>query len=147
MLAQIQLELPMSHDRMTLARSLLGLLDLTSLGEDDSPARIESGPLHYSMSIGATMLDARDEGYEAAYARADEALYAAKHAGRNRVVLAPVAAGEPAMEVSVPEEVGNEDVASSRKEAAAAVSGATAMEEPCAATAGEAAAAGTTAQR
>ena len=42
MLAQIQLELPMSHDRMTLARSLLGLLDLTSLGEDDSPARIEA---------------------------------------------------------------------------------------------------------
>ncbi len=31
----------------------------------DSPARIESGALHYSMSIGATMLDARDEGYEA----------------------------------------------------------------------------------
>ena len=30
----------------------------------DSPARIDSGPLHYSVSIGATMLDARDEGYE-----------------------------------------------------------------------------------
>ena len=64
----------------------------------DSPASIESGPLCYSVSIGATMLDARDEGYEAAYARADEALYAAKHAGRNRVVLAPVGPGEPGMD-------------------------------------------------
>ena len=99
------------------------------------------------MSIGATMLDARDEGYEAAYARADEALYAAKHAGRNRVVLAPVAAGEPGIDVSGSEEVGNEGGADSRKDASAAVSGATAMEEPCAATAGEAAAAGATAQR
>ena len=45
------------------------------------------------------------------------------------------------------EAVGNEDDADSRKEAAAAVSGAAAMEEPCAATAGEAAAAGATAQR
>ena len=66
----------------------------------DSPASIESGPLHYSVSIGATMLDARDEGYEGAYARADEALYAAKHAGRNRVVLAPVIAGEAGEDVA-----------------------------------------------
>ena len=61
----------------------------------DSPASVDSGALHYSVSIGATMLDAADEGYEAAYARADEALYAAKHAGRNRVVLAPASAGAP----------------------------------------------------
>ena len=60
----------------------------------DSPASIDAGPLHYSVSIGATMLDARDESYEVAYARADEALYAAKHAGRNRVVLAPLMSGE-----------------------------------------------------
>ena len=73
----------------------------------DSPASIESGPLHYSVSIGATMLDARDEGYEGAYARADEALYAAKHAGRNRVVLAPVIAGEAAVDVAGGEAGGN----------------------------------------
>jgi len=68
----------------------------------ETPATIESGSLSFSVSIGATMLDAADEGYEASYARADEALYAAKRAGRNRVVLAatgvadgaPVAAGE-----------------------------------------------------
>lgn len=61
-----------------------------------TPAQIDAGPLSFSVSIGATMLDAADEDYEAAYARADEALYAAKHAGRNRVVLAPVAMADGA---------------------------------------------------
>lgn len=56
-----------------------------------TPARIDAGPLHFSVSVGATMLDAADEDYEAAYARADQALYAAKHAGRDRVMLAPAA--------------------------------------------------------
>lgn len=42
MLAQTLFEMPMTHDRMTLTRTLLGLLDLTSLGEDDSPARINA---------------------------------------------------------------------------------------------------------
>lgn len=32
----------MSNDRQTLSRQLLGLLDLTSLGEDDTPQRIEA---------------------------------------------------------------------------------------------------------
>jgi len=32
----------MSSDRQTLARRLLGLLDLTSLGEDDTAQRIEA---------------------------------------------------------------------------------------------------------
>ena len=54
----------------------------------DQPAQAPTGPLHYSVSIGATMLDRADEGYEASYARADEALYEAKRAGRNRVIMA-----------------------------------------------------------
>lgn len=66
----------------------------------ESPAVFESQDLRYSVSIGATMLDGEDEGYEGSYARADEALYAAKHAGRNRVVMAAektaAPAGEPA---------------------------------------------------
>jgi diguanylate cyclase (GGDEF)-like protein/PAS domain S-box-containing protein len=61
-----------------------------------SPARVDSGALHYSVSIGGTMLERADEGYEAAYARADAALYAAKHAGRNRVVMSAERASAPA---------------------------------------------------
>ena len=53
----------------------------------DHPAQAGEVALHYSVSIGAAMLEPADEGYEAAYARADEALYAAKRAGRNRVLM------------------------------------------------------------
>lgn len=52
------------------------------------PAGIASGPLTYTVSIGGTMLAFEDEGYEPAYARADQALYAAKAAGRNRAIMA-----------------------------------------------------------
>ena len=71
----------------------------------DHPAQAGEVALHYSVSIGAAMLEPADEGYEAAYARADEALYAAKRAGRNRVLMysdeisAP-AAGAAGAEVS-----------------------------------------------
>lgn len=63
----------------------------------ERPAQVESGPLHFSVSIGVTMLDAADEGYEAGYARADEALYEAKRGGRNRVLMfaAKTAPGQP----------------------------------------------------
>lgn len=40
-----------------------------------------------SVSIGATQSDHRDERYELALARADEALYQAKELGRNRVMI------------------------------------------------------------
>lgn len=66
----------------------------------DHPAQSESGSLHYSVSIGATMLDAADEGYEAGYARADEALYAAKHAGRNRVIMSSEKTSPPAADAA-----------------------------------------------
>lgn len=72
-----------------------------------TPATIGSGPLHFSVSIGATMLEATDEGYEAAYARADEALYAAKDAGRNRVVLAPAGAMEGSSALGAPAAAGD----------------------------------------
>ena len=51
------------------------------------PAAIDSGPLVFTVSIGVTMLSLDDEDHEAAYARADEALYEAKHAGRNRALM------------------------------------------------------------
>lgn len=54
----------------------------------EHPAAVDSGPLTYTVSIGATMLAWEDEGYEAAYERADQGLYAAKGAGRNRAMMA-----------------------------------------------------------
>ncbi len=42
-----------------------------------------------SVSIGVTQSDRRDKRYESALVRADQALYKAKEAGRNQVVIAP----------------------------------------------------------
>lgn len=53
----------------------------------DNPASVQSGPVPFSVSIGVSMLLADDEGFDSVFARADEALYAAKHGGRNRAVL------------------------------------------------------------
>jgi diguanylate cyclase (GGDEF)-like protein len=42
-------------------------------------------PIHITVSIGITMLQGDDASLDATLARADQALYAAKAAGRNRV--------------------------------------------------------------
>ncbi len=45
--------------------------------------------IQVSVSIGVTQSDRRDKRYESALVRADQALYKAKEAGRNQVVIAP----------------------------------------------------------
>lgn len=52
------------------------------------PVQLPDTALPVTISIGVAVTDAA-EGADAAIARADKALYAAKHGGRNRVVLAP----------------------------------------------------------
>jgi diguanylate cyclase (GGDEF)-like protein/PAS domain S-box-containing protein len=52
---------------------------------DQTPQRVEPHPLHMTVSIGASAVLASDNPPEAALGRADTALYAAKHAGRNCV--------------------------------------------------------------
>lgn len=76
----------------------------------ESPAAFDARDLPYSVSIGASMLEGADEGYEGAYARADEALYAAKNAGRNRVVMAAGNAAAPAEERAGAASANAEDV-------------------------------------
>ncbi len=53
-----------------------------------SPAMVEGQPLSFTVSVGVAMLHEADQAHDEAYSRADEALYAAKHGGRNRAVLA-----------------------------------------------------------
>jgi diguanylate cyclase (GGDEF)-like protein len=50
------------------------------------PVHTQKGTLRITISIGASAL-ASHEGLSAIIARADEALYAAKRTGRNRVVV------------------------------------------------------------
>ncbi|MGM0593947.1 MAG: diguanylate cyclase, partial [Pseudomonadota bacterium] len=48
----------------------------------------DKGPLQFTCSIGAATYGAQDDGIESLMNRADDALYAAKTGGRNRVVRA-----------------------------------------------------------
>lgn len=57
-----------------------------------SAASGQGPPVPITVSIGVAELWATDTDVADALARADQALYAAKHSGRNRVVLAPLAA-------------------------------------------------------
>jgi len=54
--------------------------------------QIEAGEhsIQLSISIGATQIDSRDGQYDAALARADQALYQAKELGRDRVIILPL---------------------------------------------------------
>ena len=45
-------------------------------------------PLHVTLSLGVTQLDTARDSIQSGLSRADEALYQAKHAGRNRVCFA-----------------------------------------------------------
>ncbi len=51
----------------------------------ETPAKIEAGEVHVTISIGVTQFKPTDLIPDAIFARADEALYRAKQAGRNRV--------------------------------------------------------------
>ena len=57
---------------------------VAQLGHDDSA----EPPAMVTVSVGLALCDPRDTDVEALLRRADEALYAAKHAGRNRVASA-----------------------------------------------------------
>jgi diguanylate cyclase (GGDEF)-like protein len=50
-----------------------------------TPAVFEGRHIPISLSIGASLIDAQDADADAVLARADQALYAAKEGGRNRV--------------------------------------------------------------
>lgn len=56
-----------------------------------SPVAYGKHEMAYSISIGASLMAADDRSPEAALKRADQALYAAKQQGRNRIVLAALA--------------------------------------------------------
>ncbi len=62
-----------------------GLAERLRQGIVATPVVAEAGEVAYTVSIGVTMLDARDNEPDAALARADAALYRAKESGRNRV--------------------------------------------------------------
>jgi diguanylate cyclase (GGDEF)-like protein len=53
----------------------------------DRPMRIGDGDITITVSIGVVVLDAHDQQYTHLLRRADRAMYAAKAAGRNKVML------------------------------------------------------------
>lgn len=58
----------------------------------DEPMHIGGGDITITVSVGVAVLDARDQQYSHLLRRADRAMYAAKTAGRNKVMLDGVAA-------------------------------------------------------
>jgi len=56
---------------------------------DDTPLDVEHQRIAITVSIGIAMLSPDDAGPDDALIRADQALYEAKHSGRNRVCCAP----------------------------------------------------------
>ena len=53
----------------------------------EEPMRIGGGDITITVSVGVAVLDAQDQQYSHLLRRADRAMYAAKSAGRNRVML------------------------------------------------------------
>lgn len=53
----------------------------------ESPVESEAGSIHYSVSIGIALFRHDDSTADSILARADHALYRAKHAGRNQVAM------------------------------------------------------------
>jgi diguanylate cyclase (GGDEF)-like protein/PAS domain S-box-containing protein len=65
--------------------AVLAMAERLRLKVAHHPVHFEGQRIDVSLSIGASLLDAADADPDAALARADEALYAAKEAGRNAV--------------------------------------------------------------
>ncbi len=59
------------------------------------PAPTDAGPVRCTVSIGIATMDEATASVEALLKRADEALYAAKHGGRNRVCGPAISLAEP----------------------------------------------------
>ena len=59
------------------------------------PAPTDAGPVHCTVSIGIATMDAAIASVDALLKRADDALYSAKHGGRNRVCGPAVLRAEP----------------------------------------------------
>ncbi len=72
---------PADVARALAARLVQRVARLTSDDSGEPPATV-------TVSVGVAMLEPRDSDVEALLRRADEALYAAKNGGRNRVAVA-----------------------------------------------------------
>jgi diguanylate cyclase (GGDEF)-like protein len=64
--------------------------------------RARPGGLDVTISLGVAAASGADVDYERLFAAADEALYAAKHAGRNRVAPRPQTVEAPASGLRAP---------------------------------------------
>jgi len=68
--------------------SALILAERLRVAVETAPCETPAGPVPVTISIGVASMTASDSSLEALLKRADEALYAAKNNGRNRVVVA-----------------------------------------------------------